>query len=315
MGSPSDRKQVSLAALERHAQRHGKPWDDPALAQTPDLNRRFTADSLCPLAHAPLWPTLGERQRRRYNQLVGLYQNELTVMFETGIAATVLPRLIGDHALPAELRSALATFLEDERQHTAAFRALNHAAAPSWYEGGDFHILQLPAALAAGFRQITKRPGKFPFLFWMMLIMEERSLMISRRIAAEEDVCPRWAAVFRAHLIDEVRHVQTDWHLLDRFWQTRSHLTRQANAWLLRATVLGLFLKPGRANVRLVDLLIADFPDLASRRAELVAAVRKLGGAAGYRTMMYSPESAPITCKLFGELPELRGLWPRMAHA
>ena len=116
-----------------------------------------------------------------------------------------------------------------------------------------------------------------------------------------------------AHLQDEVRHVQADWHLLARFWHGRPRALRRANALLLRAAVVGLFLKPRRANVRLVDLLVDDFPDLRPRRGELAAAARALGECDGYRRMMYSDETTPVTRQLFAELPELGGLWKRIA--
>ena len=307
------RRQVPLEALLRHADRHDDPWADPALSSDVDPAARYTSDDLCPLAHLPIWNTLTDAHRLRYNQLVGLLHNELIVMFETGIAAHALPVLMRDDSLPAELREALARFLDDERAHTAAFRALSHATAPDWYDGNDFHVLRLPRPMTRAFETLARRPGRFPFLFWLMLIMEERSLMISRAVARQDGIDPRWAAVYRAHLIDEVRHVQTDWHLIDRLWRGRSALTRRANALLLRGTIVGLFLKPRRANVRLIDLLVADFPELSPRRPELLAAVRSLTDAAGYRRMMYSAQATPITRKLCHELPELRGLWGRMS--
>jgi hypothetical protein len=76
--------------------------------------------------------------------------------------------------------------------------------------------------------------------------------------------------------------------------------------------VAGLFLKPRRANVRLVDLLIAEFPDLQPLRPRLVQAVHDLADNPGYLRMMYSPESTPISRALFDRLPELAGLRRRL---
>ena len=307
------RRRVGVGALHRHAAAHD-PWAEADLSRPVYAAARFTADGLCPLRHTPVWQTLTDEQRRAYNRLVGLFQNEMIVFFETGLAATVLPAVLADGALPADLRGLLSAFLQDEQVHTAAFRALNRASRPAWYgEGRDFHILQVPPSFRRAADALARRPAMFPFVFWLMLMMEERSLMISRRVAEQADVCPRWAAVYQAHLIDEVRHVQADWHLLERFWHGRPRSLRRANALLLRATVVGLFLKPRRANVRLVELLIDDCPELRPRRDELADAARGLGDCIGYRRMMYSDEATPITRKLFHELPELRPLWRRIA--
>lgn len=99
-----------------------------------------------------------------------------------------------------------------------------------------------------------------------------------------------------------------DRHLLERFYQSRPRWLRRANAKLLEWFVVGLFLKPRRVNVRLINLLIADHPDLLPRRAELVAAVRALADSAGYREMMYSADATPIGRALFERLPEFAGL-------
>ena len=296
------------------------PWADPAAGGAVDASRKFLADSLCPLRHSPVWESLDDDQRLRYNQLCGLFQNEMIVLFETTLAESTLPAVLADRSLPADLRDAAEGFLEDERRHTAAFLALNRASEPTWYmDEKSFHVLRLPRGAASAGRAVGARPGAFPFVFWLMLVMEERSLMISRRIAAEDragggdHVCPRWAAVYRAHLLDEVHHVRADRLLLDRYWRGRPALLRRANAALLRAALVGLFLKPRRANVRVVDLLVADFPALAPRRDALAGAARSLDGCDGYRRMMYSAESAPITRRLFAELPELAPLWGRIA--
>ena len=302
---------MPLAELTRDA----SPWRDPDLRGPVDRSLRFTADRLCPLAHAPAWATLDDAQRLRVNQLTGLMQNELIVFFETRIADTLLPVLLADASLPDDLKDALAAFLREERAHTAYFRSLNRASEPGVYGDADEHVLRLPRPALRATAAMARRPAAFPFLFWVMLVMEERSLLMSREVARQPGVDPRWAAVYRAHRVDEERHVETDWHLLDRFWNGRSAPVRRANALLLRAVVLGLFVKPRRANVRIVDLLIADHPALRPRRAELVGQVRGLDGNPGYRGMMYSAESTPLTRRLFERLPELRGLWRRMAPA
>ena len=87
---------------------------------------------------------------------------------------------------------------------------------------------------------------------------------------------------------------------------------RRLNARLLELFVVSLFLKPRRANVRLVELLIDEFPDLRPKRAELIRAVHELADNPGYRRMMYSPEATPIAGALFERLPEFAPLRKRL---
>ena len=68
----------------------------------------------------------------------------------------------------------------------------------------------------------------------------------------------------------------------------------------------------GRANVRVVALLIDEFPRLLPMRARLIGAVRSLETKAGYRQMMYSPEATPIAHSLLDKLPELHRLKRRL---
>ena len=319
------RRRLSVERIDHHGRQHGVATLHVDLNGAIDRDRLFTCPTLAPLAHDPVFATLTAPQQRRYNQLVGLMQNEIICFFEQEFAARVLPALLRDRrALPAELAQPLAQFAQDEREHTRMFRRLNQLAEPAWYGRSDYHILRLPRAFVAAVRVMTDRPAMFPMVFWVMLLMEERSLMIGRRYAAAEVAAeasgrsrlePHFVAAYRAHQEDEVRHVQLDWHLLERFYQSRPPRVRALNGRLLEAFVIGLFLKPRRANARLVELLIDDFPDLRPRRRELLAAVRNLIHNPGYRAMMYSDDSTPIAKALLERTPELARLRRRMFAA
>ena len=341
----SHRRRLPVERITEHARRHGVavarvelPCNDAAgehggssggcagdAASALDRSKLFTCWSLAPLSFTPVFAQLTPPQQRRYNQLVALMQNEIICFFEQEFADRVLPAMLErrggggcDSGLPRDFADCLRQFAEDERQHTQMFRRLNRLAEPRWYADGDYHILRIPRPFRAALRQITTRPGTFPMVFWVMLLMEERSLMIGRRYAAADaaqTLEPHFAATYRAHLEDEIRHVHLDWHLLERFYQSRPAWVRKLNARLLEAFVVGLFLKPRRANVRLIDLLIAEFPELAAMRPALVAAVRGLHENPAYRDMMYSEESTPIARSLLETFPELHRLRDRLYRA
>jgi hypothetical protein len=311
----SQRKRSPLERINRHAGERGVAMARLRLDLPVDRTRLFTCPSLAPLGYASIFAELTPAQQRRYNQLAALLNNELILFFEQELGAPVLSALLRrSGTLPPELAASLHLFLEEERQHSRMFRRLNRLAEGRWYESSDYHVLRLPKTTLFLLRQVASRPLLLPMVFWVMLLMEERSLLISKRYAAmdPEVIDPQFSAIHRAHAEDEVRHVQIDWHLLERFYQDRPAWARRLNARLLEAFVAGLFLKPRRANVRLVDLLIAEFPDLQPLRPRLVQAVHDLADNPGYLRMMYSPESTPISRALFDRLPELAGLRRRL---
>lgn len=311
----TQRNRMPIERINRHADEHGLAVTRLQLDGSIDRTRWFTCPSLAPLAHTPIFAALTPAQQLRYNQLVGLLQNELICFFEQEVGSRVLPVLLRrSKRMPPELVTALRRFLEEERQHTLMFRRLNQAAESRWYATTDYHILRLPKPLLLLMRRLTTRPLLLPLVCWIMLLMEERSLMMSKRYAAMEAklIEPQFLATYRAHAEDEVRHVQLDWHLLEQLYRGQAEWRRRLNARLLEAVLVGLLLKPKRTNIRLVELLIAEFPELRPLRPQLIQAVYSLIDNPGYRQMMYSPEATPISRALFELLPEFASLRRRL---
>src|SRR5262249_20710622 len=156
--------------------------------------------------------------------------------FEQEVGSIVLRSLLHtSRQLSPELRTCLRQFLEDEKQHTLMFRKLNELAEPHWYAETDYHILRLSRPLMALFRKLASRQFALPMVFWMMLLMEERSLRMSKAYAAAspDTIDERFLEAYLAHAEDEVRHVQIDWHLLEQFYGSRPNWLRKLNAWLL----------------------------------------------------------------------------------
>jgi hypothetical protein len=312
---PSRRNRMPVARINRHAADHGVAISRLTLDAPLLKTRLFTCPTLAPLYHAPIFRRLSPPQQRRYNQLVGLLQNELICFFETEFAGIILPALLAQcTTCRPELATSLRRFASEEREHTQMFRRLNQLAEPNWYAQSDYHILRLPRTFLKLLRWVNRQPHWFPAALWVMLLMEERSLMIGRRYAElDSDIIEsQFAATYRAHTEDELRHVQIDWHLLDAFYQRRPAWHRRLNGKLLELFITGLFLKPRRANVRLVELLIDEFPDLQAMRGPLMQAVQDLAHNDGYRRMMYSAEATPIARALFEELPEFSHLRRRL---
>ena len=64
------------------------------------------------------------------------------------------------------------------------FRRLNQLAELHWYETTDYHILRISEAVPGDTSPDYVAAMLLPMMLWIMSLMEERSLMMSRRYAA-----------------------------------------------------------------------------------------------------------------------------------
>ncbi len=277
------------------------------LATPVDRERLFIAEELTPLFYTAAFRELSPAQALRYNQISALAAGELIGLFEDfAMAALRAVRSAAGPALPDDLREGLGWFLEEEARHAEVWLELNRLCEPAWYGEAGRRIVQPPRGLLAVMRWIASHPRALPVVFWMMLLQEERSLAISRRsLAVADRLEPRWAAVYRLHLRDEIRHVHLDWHLLDHFYRDRSRPVRRLTAGLLRRITATFFLAPRRMAVRVVDLLIEEHPELAPLRPRCLRELAALGNDPAYRRMMYAREELPVSAHLLDRFPEL----------
>src|SRR4051812_14361459 len=230
-----------------------------------DRSRWYVCPTLTPLYYAPVYDELTESQQRRYNQLTALCFSELIAFFETTFIPSVLAALATSRsAARDELVQCLQHFVAEEQEHTRWWRQLNRLSEPGLYDKAENAIVRLPAFAQLLLRQMTKRPDWFPFVFWVMLALEERSLEISRRCIQlpTDEIEPRYLAIYRTHLSDEVRHVQIDWHLIERYYAARSAAVRKLNARLFRQAIRSFFLPPTRSAVCVIEHLTHECPEL-----------------------------------------------------
>src|SRR5215510_10635016 len=90
----SQRNRMSVDRINRLAGEHGVAMTRLGLDLPVDHTRLFTCPSLAPLTHTPVFTLLTPAQQLRYNQLVGLLQNELICFFEQEVGGRVLPALL-----------------------------------------------------------------------------------------------------------------------------------------------------------------------------------------------------------------------------
>jgi hypothetical protein len=277
-----------------------------------DLSRWFVCPTLTPLYYAPIYSELEARHRLRYNQLTALSFSELIGFFETTFAASVLAAISRSRrrAVDRPLVDCLNAFVAEERQHTDWWRRLNRLSLPDLYAETDRAIIQISMPARSLLRQLTNHPVAFPFVYWVMLALEERSLEISRRCLRMpiDQIEPRYLAVYRAHLLHETRHVQIDWHLIEQFYAQRSSAVRRLNASMFCFAVRKFFLPPTNSATHVISRLVFEHPELEAHRSLMWRQLRQVGSDPAYHQMMYSRDTTPITFSLFDRFPEFRAM-------
>jgi hypothetical protein len=303
-------RHMSAAQIAQHAERHHcdqLPFD---VTVPLDLTKPFVCPTLTPLYYTSIWSELDDADRLRHSQLSGLSFNELIAWFERGFSTT-LRSLANCDALPPDLRALFPTFIVDEARHQRMWWALNRLADPARYANGSDEpvITRIAPAGRVMMRWLAHRPVEFPVAVWLMLVLEEHANEIARRCAQRrpDDIEPHFAAAYLAHVRDEARHVQIDWHLLDHLWPRLGARRRRINAWIFRQVLTRLLFRAEHAAMSVAHALASERPHIRARLPRIRAELRRVGENHEYRAMMFSPAVAPIALHLIDRYPELRG--------
>jgi P-aminobenzoate N-oxygenase AurF len=273
-----------------------------------DFERFFLPEAFTPLYHVPSYADLTRQQQRRYNQLYALYFNEQITFLETALAENVLLPLARS-GLPESLVGALETFVEEESRHTRMFRALNRRCAPDLYAARDFHFIRVQPVQQHALGWIARQTRRFPFVLWLMLLQEERSMFYGRAILREHDrLEPHFVEVHRVHLADEADHVRWDEELLDHIWDACPPVQRRISAELFRWLVGEFFNTPRRGGLRVLAQLAEEFDELAPRLPELRRQVLDLARSPAYHRSLYSRDIVPRTFARFDRHTEFSRL-------
>jgi hypothetical protein len=277
-------------------------------ATSVDYRKPFIPDRFTPLSYTQSYQELTEEQKLRYNQLHGLYFNEQIMFFEATMGQTVLEALQRE-PWPFVLSERLRQLREEERQHTEMFRQLNRLGAPHIYARCDFHFVQVPKLWKGVSKWAPRHPLYFPLFVWLMLLQEERSLYYSREFIRQRGLLePHFVETQQRHMADEAKHVRLDEAMIDVLWTHAAPSLRKINARLFAWMLREFFNTPRRAQLRVVEELVREFPALRPRRREMRRQMLALSQDAEYQTSLYSRSIVPRTFSRFDEWPEFKTL-------
>jgi hypothetical protein len=281
---------------------------NPTEPDTVDHTRRFLPEHLSPLAHTRAYAGLPPAARLRYNQLFASSYHEHFIFLEQTLAAHVLPALVQRFA-GDPIAARLRHFRDEEEMHTGWFHRLHQASEPALYRDNYHHFVRVPAPARRVFASLARRPASFPFLLWLAMIIEERTLSGARDALREADVLePNYVRLHRLHAAAEVHHVGLDGEMLKRLWPALGPVARFVNRWLFVTLLREFFQLPKRAGWRVVQQLAHEQPDIAPLLPRLRHELLALGDTSDYLVTLYSRRREPRTFALADGFAELRRL-------
>lgn len=306
---------LPLETIRKRADQNAYSIDSIDWSRGPDFSRLFFPEHLTPLAHTPIYQELTPDERRTYNQIYGTAINEQFIFLEDRFLVRIVRDLRSRtrHDLPADLVEALDLFFVEEVKHTEMFRRLARATDPERYARADFSYLRLGRLEDAMLAYMGKRPDFFVYWVWLALAFEEKTIDYYRHYQRhmkerpDAPLCPLYTEVHRFHMLDEVRHVQIDHHLIHVFYDRCGALVRKLNFALLART-LRAYTRPRRTNMRIVEELVRRCPRLAPRLDDMKAQLRGLATCREWQEITYSRKNVPQTFAMFDAYPEMHAL-------
>lgn len=274
-----------------------------------DSTQYFMPESLTQLYHTPVYSALKNEHRLRYNQLFALRTSEQLMMLEECFIEQVLKQShkenSGDNT--KALLECMKAMVWEETTHYAMFARLNRLAAPRIYADSDYFFVKTNLLESVLLKALPNIPGVKTFLLWLLMILEEFSTAISKKMIQEYSSRfePNFFLAHKAHLIDETRHVHICGNLLLQNLESASPFIKKINVKLLQR-FMSDYMAPKRAGLRVIERLIEEFPELSELKSAMCHHVRSQKQDKVIWEAIQNPKEMPITHLLFEHFPEFR---------
>jgi len=312
--SPAPRRRLdSLRNLNARARTDAYGLEDLDWSLTVDRTRPWEPEGLGALWFLPSFASLAPEERLRCNQLHALGVCEQFIWFERQLLRA-LGRVLRVGGLPAPLAEALGHFAAEERKHIAMFRRLLERSEPQWYATPGPRVFRADALHQFAMDRVTASPRTFLAWIWLAILVEERTLFLSRehrRVAraAPGRVDALHAQVHEFHFRDEARHYHLDQHLLTWLYDPQPAWKKALAAAMFRCMMRG-YVAAARTSGRILSRLALEFPRLRGAPfARLRRELADIHGNETYHQRLFSRAALPHTFALLAEYPEHERLW------
>jgi len=276
-----------------------------------DRDRPFIPEQYTQLYHTDIYSELTYAQQLRYNQLFGVRTNEQFMLFESGFTNSVMGNILQHKMLDEKhsLKQCLNILLADEKKHYEMFRSLNVTCAPEIYNNSKYYFVRLSWFERGLLAVVSHYPQHIISLLWIVLLMEEHAVRFSvdllkfkttKNLGELED---NFVHAHTMHLKDEAKHVHIDANLIDFVLERSSKNKKAVNISLLNMLIKAT-LRPKHAGINVINKLVDEFPDLASKSSHLTGALRLFSYDPVMCSMLEDQSQIPMTMALLELYPE-----------
>lgn len=272
-------------------------------------DRNWITPEMSHLQHLEVFSKIPADLRLRYNQFFAMLVIEQISAFEKDVLVHVDRRVFrkfkASPDIPANLKISLDHFVREEAQHVEMFEKLLTKCRTALGLEKNFQVFTVNFIQNQILKFFFSLPNIFVFWIWVVLFVEERTLLIARLMNKDKtNYDPLHLQVQNAHLRDESRHVQLDEYLLELCWDPAPMWLRKLNVKLLQAFLSLTFVKSLTAK-KLWMKFLEHNPEGAVFDSEVQAQLPGLPKKRAYIDQFFAVTSAPRFWKMLNSREEM----------
>lgn len=312
---------VSLESLNEQAIKSTYSLDQIDWKIGADRNKFWIPEPLVSISHLPVYGVMSADLKKRFNQNNALGVAELFIFFEEKALVPSMSKALRAAKTP-EFKKALQHFIAEEEKHSQCFKKVLFSAAPELYSESNFkfNFVNIPFVAKLLFDVLIKFPMLLPAWVWVAIFFEERTLMYSKEyIKAKKsnlgNIDELFYQVHFYHMMDEVRHVKLDEHMINAFYKTFSKAHARLVVWMTRR-----FIQRSAYPINMIKSCLAEIkmnaPHLLTQEIEyrILNEAKQLSQINSFVDLNFSDSAAPRTRILMNRFPEFKNFWQKIMN-
>lgn len=305
-----------LDVINKQSETHSYSVDDIDWNLSVNKNIFWAPENLISISHLPIYSELSNEFKVVFNQYNSLGIAEIFMLFEEYALAPSMSKAL-ERADSEELKIALQNFVDEEYKHSLCFKKLLLQAAPNLYhpENFKFRFIRLSPVGRFLFSTLKRFPVLIPSWVWLAIFFEERTLMFSREYIRANKVDSQkldqlFYQVHYYHMIDEVRHVKLDEHLIKNYYKTFGQIHSRFVAWVVYKFI--------RRSVYPINMIQSCLKHIRMYQPHLITAeieekiysqATDLPQNKSFLEQNFSENAAPRTRHLMEQYSEFKQFW------
>lgn len=307
---------INLNALNLQTTKNSYSIKDIDWSLKVGANKFWLPEHLVSISHLPVYQEMSPDLRRIFNQYNSLGVSELFIFFEEKSLIPCMTKALAI-AQSDPLKLALQNFIDEEYKHSECFKKLLKNAAPQMYPDQDlkFLFVKVPLISRIMLMGLKKFSVLLPAWVWAAIFFEERTLMYSREFIKAKKENPEsidelFYQTHFYHMLDEIRHVKLDEHLIENFYKTSGKIHSKFVAWMVYR-----FLKRSAHPINMIRACLAQIkkfhPQLLSAEIEykIISQSKMLPKTKSFTDLNFGDSAAPRTRQLMNRFPEFKNFW------